>query len=584
MNVELLAPAQNLECAISAINYGADAIYIGANAFGARASAGNSLDDIEKIVNYAHKFYVKVFCTINTILDDNEIQQAKILIQNLYNIGVDAIIIQDMGILELAINNELAPIVIHASTQCDNRTLEKVQFFENVGLERVILARELSIKEIENICKNTNCEIETFVHGALCVSFSGQCYLSQSIGGRSANRGECAQPCRKKYSLVDEKGIFLAKDQHLLSLKDFNASEHLDKLAKIGVFSFKIEGRLKDENYIKNVVAFYCKKLEKFGKKTSSGTVFLDFEPDLKKSFNRGFCDYFLDGRKKIFNFESPKSIGEKIGKIEQVGKNYFVIKNNNLHAQDGLYFNGTGCLVNKVDGDKIYPNKMNEIKEGLIVYRNSDFEFEKQLKVSKSKRQISVKITVLDDKIEAIDEDNNSVALDFNVSNLANNQEKMKENFVKHLQKTGESDFFAETIAIKAKNLIFLPVSQINKLRNELFEKLMQKRLSNYPKKKQAKLQYAKFPEKQLDFRANVHNKLAKTFYEKCSCNIIENSIESGTSTKEKPIMTTKHCLKYAFNLCKKPINLYLIDEKNKKYELKFDCKNCQMQIFNCQ
>ena len=581
MKLELLAPAQNKECAISAINYGADAIYIGAKSFGARSSAGNSLKDIQEVVDYAHKFYVRVYCTINTILDDYEILDAQKLIEALYKINVDGIIVQDMGIYEFALEGKLPPIQLYASTQCNNKTLEKVEFFDKLGIERVILARELSLKEIEEICNNTTCEIETFVHGALCVSYSGQCYLSYSIGGRSANRGECAQPCRKKYTLIDDKGNILAKDKHLLSLKDFNASEHVEKLAKIGVTSFKIEGRLKDENYIKNVVAYYRQKLDKIGEKTSSGKVFLDFEPNVSKSFNRGFTDYFLEGRQKIFNFDTPKSIGEKIGKIEQVGKNYFVIKNNNLHAQDGLYFNETGCLVNKVEGNKIYPNKMFGIKEGLIVYRNSDVEFEKQLKNFKTKRQIAVNITVLEDKIEAIDEDNNKVSVLINSKEVANNKEKMKETLIHQLQKTGDSDFFCEKIGIKARNIPFLPISQINSLRRELFDKLMQERIKNYPKLEQKPLKYTDFPEKKMDFRANVHNKFAKRFYEKCNCKITETSLERGLSVKDKPLMTTKHCLKYAFNLCKKPINLYLIDEKNQHYKLKFDCKNCQMQIF---
>ena len=581
MKLELLAPAQNKECAISAINYGADAIYIGAKSFGARSSAGNSLKDIQEVVDYAHKFYVRVYCTINTILDDYEILDAQKLIEALYKINVDGIIVQDMGIYEFALEGKLPPIQLYASTQCNNKTLEKVEFFDKLGIERVILARELSLKEIEEICNNTTCEIETFVHGALCVSYSGQCYLSYAIGGRSANRGECAQPCRKKYTLIDDKGNILAKDKHLLSLKDFNASEHVEKLAKIGVTSFKIEGRLKDENYIKNVVAYYRQKLDKIGEKTSSGKVFLDFEPNVSKSFNRGFTDYFLEGRQKIFNFDTPKSIGEKIGKIEQVGKNYFVIKNNNLHAQDGLYFNETGCLVNKVEGNKIYPNKMFGIKEGLIIYRNSDVEFEKQLKNSKTKRQIAVNITVLEDKIEAIDEDNNKVSVLINSKEVANNKEKMKETLIHQLQKTGDSDFFCEKIGIKATNIPFLPISQINSLRRELFDKLMQERIKNYPKLEQKPLKYTDFPEKEMDFRANVHNKFAKRFYEKCNCQITETSLERGLSVKDKPLMTTKHCLKYAFNLCKKPINLYLIDEKNQRYKLKFDCKNCQMQIF---
>ena len=582
MKTELLAPAKNKECAYAAINFGADAIYIGANYFGARKKASNSISDIEQIVNYAHKFYVKVYCTINTILNNDEIIEAKNLIKKLYDINVDGIIVQDMGLIELAINNEIPPIPIFASTQCDNRTLEKIKFLENIGLPRVILARELSIPEIENICSNTQTEIETFIHGALCVSYSGQCYLSQTIGGRSANRGECAQPCRKTYTLIDEDNNIIAKNQYLLSLKDFNASKHVQKLVNIGVSSFKIEGRLKDKNYVKNVVAFYRNLLDKYSSKTSSGKVFLDFEPDVNKSFNRGFTDYFLDKRKVIYNFETPKSIGENIGIIEKVYNNHFIIKNHNLKAQDGLYFNGFGCLVNKVEGEKIFPNKMDEIKVGLTVYRNYDSEFEKKLQNSKTKRQISTDIEIFKDKITITDENNNTAFVKIQTKELAKNQEKIQEIFKKQFNKTGESYFYCNSIDIKSSELPFLPISEINELRRQLFDKLMQNRLKNYPKTIQNPLKYSTYPIKEMDYKANVHNDFAKNFYDKCQCNIIETSLESGTTLDKKPIMTTKHCLKYAFNLCKKNVNLFLIDEKNKKYPLKFDCKNCTMQIFN--
>ena len=283
---ELLAPAKDLKTGISAIKSGADAIYIGASEFGARHSAGNSVEDIKKLVEYAHLFNVKVHVTINTILTDEELKKAKILIEELYKIGVDAIIIQDMGITNLAIKGKLPPIVLHASTQCNNREKEKVKFLDKIGFSRVILARELSKEKIKEICENSNCEIETFIHGALCVSYSGQCYLSYYNGGRSANRGECAQPCRKKYSLTDEQGNILVKDKYLLSMKDFNASKHLKDLVDMGVKSFKIEGRLKDENYVKNVVLFYRKELDKISKKTSSGKIFTEIIPDTQKSFN----------------------------------------------------------------------------------------------------------------------------------------------------------------------------------------------------------------------------------------------------------------------------------------------------------
>lgn len=407
--VELLAPAKDKKTAIAAINSGCDAIYIGASNFGARKKVPNSLEDIKEIVDYAHKFYVKVHVTVNTVLTDDELFQAKELIRKLYDIGVDAVIVQDMGIFKLALDGELPPIVLHASTQCDNRTLEKVKFFDNMGISRVILARELSLEQIKEICQNSNTEIETFIHGALCVSYSGQCYFSHYIGGRSANRGECAQACRKKYTLVDENGKIIAKDKYLLSMKDFNASRHLKDLIDAGVKSFKIEGRLKDENYVKNVVAYYRQEIDKFARKTSSGKVFSDFEPDVRKSFNRGFTDYFLDGRKKCFNFESPKSLGEKLGKITKVGKDCFEL-NAEVSKQDGLYFNGQGCLVNNIEGRRIYPNKMDGIAVGVEVYRNFDSKFEKQLENSKIKRRIGVKFVCKNGVLNAQDEDGNFV------------------------------------------------------------------------------------------------------------------------------------------------------------------------------
>lgn len=586
--VELLAPAKDKKTAITAINSGCDAIYIGASNFGARKKVPNSLEDIKEIVDYAHKFYVKVHVTVNTILTDDEILKAKELIQKLYDIGVDAIIVQDMGIFKLAIDNELPPIALHASTQCDNRDLEKVKFFDDMGVSRVILARELSLEKIKEICANTNAEIETFIHGALCVSYSGQCYFSHYIGGRSANRGECAQACRKKYTLVDERGNIIAKDKYLLSMKDFNASRHLESLIDAGVKSFKIEGRLKDENYVKNVVAYYRQEIDKFAPKTSSGRVFLDFEPDVRKSFNRGFTDYFLDGRKRCFNFESPKSLGEKLGKITKVGKDYFEIGRTDykmaggqagikINSQDGLYFNGNGCLVNKVEGKKIYPNKMDGIVVGLEVYRNFDSKFEKQLESSKIKRQIGVKFSFKNGILTVIDEDENSVNFTIDSCEKAKNPEKMKENFITQLKKTGDSDFYVEAIEISGE-IPFMPISQINEIRRTILEKLMNERLKNYKRELQKPLKLSKFPKENLDYRANIHNQCAKEFYEKCGCEVCEMSAESGAFPKE--LMRTKHCLKFAFNMCKSPKKLFLIDEKGKKYPLMFDCKNCEMVV----
>lgn len=615
--VELLAPAKDKKTAIAAINSGCDALYIGASNFGARKKVPNSLEDIKEIVDYAHRFYVKVHVTVNTILTDNELVEARELIQKLYDIGVDAIIVQDMGIFKLAIDGKLPPIVLHASTQCDNRTLEKVKFFKELGVSRVILARELSVEQIKNICspflaedvRRTGegaIEIETFVHGALCVCYSGQCYLSYYIGGRSANRGECAQACRKKYSLVDDKGNIIAKDKYLLSMKDFNASKHLKELIDAGVKSFKIEGRLKDENYVKNVVAYYRREIDKLAQKTSSGKVFLDFEPDVKKSFNRGFTDYFLPltrtsdtlshtegnptGRgQDIYNFDTPKSIGEKLGRITRVGKDYFEL-DADVSKQDGLYFNGYGCLVNKVEGNKIYPNKMDGIAVGVEVFRNFDSLFEKQLENSRTKRRIGVKFIYSDGILKAVDADKNSVNIELQADEPPKNPEKMKENFINQLKKTGESDFYAEDIEI-ANDVPFMPVSKINELRRNILDMLMTERLKNYKREIQKPLKYTKFPQHKLDYRANIHNEQAKSFYENCGCTVCEMALESNPSTALRfpsiykggiELMRTKHCLKFAFNMCKSPQKLYLIDEKGQKYYLKFDCKNCEMMVLS--
>lgn len=581
--VELLAPAKDKNTAFTAINCGCDALYAGAISFGARKKAGNSIDDIKEIVSYAHKFYVRVYVTINTILDDEELVEAQRLIEKLYNIGVDAIIVQDAGIIKLALEGKIPPIEIHASTQCNNRTIEKVKFFSDMGISRIILARELSLEEIKFICQSVSADIETFIHGALCVSYSGQCYMSYHIGGRSANRGECAQACRKKYSLMNDKGKYFAKDKYLLSMKDFNASKYLKKLIDAGVKSFKIEGRLKDANYVKNVTAYYRNEIDKYALKTSSGKVFLDFEPDVHKSFNRGFTDYFLNGREKCYNFESPKSIGEKLGIIEKVSDKYFTIKGlkHKLHPQDGLFFDGKGCLINRIDGNKIFPNKIDGIISGKTIYRNFDFEYEKKLLNSKTKRRIAVKFYYKNNILTAVDEDRNVSEIKIEYSEAAKNPNKMKEIFHNQLSKTGESDFYIENIEIEG-SIPFLQISKINELRRDILTKLMTERLKNYPKILQKPLKTVKFPDKKLDYKANIHNKKAKEFYEACGCEVCSMSYESGGFADE--LMRTKHCIKYAFNMCKSPEKLFLADEKGIKYPLEFDCKNCEMIIKNCK
>ena len=581
---ELLAPAKDLKTGISAIKSGADAIYIGASEFGARHSAGNSVEDIKKLVEYAHLFNVKVHVTINTILTDEELKKAKILIEELYKIGVDAIIIQDMGITNLAIKGKLPPIVLHASTQCNNREKEKVKFLDKIGFSRVILARELSKEKIKEICKNSNCEIETFIHGALCVSYSGQCYLSYYNGGRSANRGECAQPCRKKYSLTDEQGNILVKDKYLLSMKDFNASKHLKDLVDMGVKSFKIEGRLKDENYVKNVVLFYRKELDKISKKTSSGKIFTEIIPDTQKSFNRDFTSYFLEKREDCYNFDTPKMRGEKIGKVKISGEGWFVLdKNFNLNPQDGIcYFKDndlTGCLINKSVNNKFYINKKTVIPKNTTLYRNIDSMFEKQLSNAKIERKIKINIEYQNGLIRFKDEDNNIAEYKITEQEKPNNEQKMRETLIKQLSKTGDSIFYAEEI--KTEGVIpFLPVSKINEIRRNLLEKLKTERIKNYKTEVQKPLKYEKYIKQKSDYHENIHNKEAAEFYEKCGSTITEYSIESQNNFNEKELMRTKHCIKYALNMCKSPKKLYLTDEKGKKYKLEFDCQNCEMVI----
>ena len=583
--VELLAPAQNLACAKAAIIYGADAVYIGANSFGARKNASNNLEDIKELVNFAHKYNVKIYVTVNTILNDNELKEAEKLINELYKIKVDALIIQDMGLLGL----NLPPIELHASTQCNIRTLEKVKFFEDIGIKRAVLARELSLEKIKEIKQNTNIELECFIHGALCVSYSGNCYMSAYIGGRSANRGECAQACRKKYSITDEKGNFIIKDKYLLSLKDLCLKDYIKELVDTGVKSFKIEGRLKDEAYVKNVVLYYRKLLDEFDK-TSDGVILSDFEPDINKTFNRGYTTYFIEKNKyDIFNFDTPKSTGEFLGVADKISKNGFGINTDKkISNGDGLCFfvDGElkGCYVNKIENNIIYPNIiLKNLKTGDKIYRNFDIEFEKTVKNSKTKRLIKTDL-VINDKEIILNDGIYSVKIPYRFDEIAQNKEKMIENIKSSFKKTGDSIFYIDEIQIKTDKIPFLKISYMNELRRKLFEFLEEKRVENYKTNFFEKTKYAKYRDEFKDYRLNIHNKKAKEFYEKCEVKNIEYSPESTKDFKNKEIMRTKHCLRRALNLCLKKGNAdklwFLIDEKNKKYPLLFDCKNCEMAI----
>ena len=578
MYTELLAPAKDKETAFAAIDCGADAVYMGASSFGARKNAANNLDDIREVVNYAHKFRVKVFITLNTILTDSELNEAVTLAGELDKIGVDALIVQDMGFLEKI---KTIGIPVHISTQADNRDLEKVSFFNNLGVARVVLARELSLKQIKEIHDaNPNLELEAFVHGALCVSYSGQCYLSQYIGGRSANRGECAQPCRKKYSVETVDGKIIAKDIYALCLKDFNASNRLKDMIDAGVYSFKIEGRLKDSNYVKNITAYYRHELDKYSQKSSSGKSIYPFKPNPQKSFNRGFTDYFLEKRKDCFSLNSPKSRGEYIGVISEVKNGCIKIcTDKTIHPQDGLTDGIDGFLVNKIENNYVYPNRPVKFKAGDKIYRNVDVEFEKQV-AQKVKRQIGVNINITDE-LTLVDEDGIKVSIPITGGEAAKNPEKMKETFVKQFSKTGESDFYIEDIKI-ASELPFMPVSRRNELRRSAFDKLMQKRLDEYKREEHKNLVYCPYYKSQIDYRGNVHNLSAKDFYKKCGAEVCEMSLETELPKHPVELMRTKHCIKYALGMCKSPEKLVLRDEYGKVYPLKFDCKKCEMSVLN--
>ncbi|MFZ3054521.1 MAG: U32 family peptidase [Minisyncoccales bacterium] len=591
--LELLAPAKDLKVGMAAINAGADAVYIGGPKFGARSAVGNSLKDIEELVEYAHQFLVKVYVTINTILYDKELDEAKDLIWKLYDLGVDGIIIQDMGILEM----DLPPIPLIASTQMDNYSLERIKFLEKIGLKRVILARELSLKQIEEIRKNTNLELESFVHGALCVGFSGRCYVSQYLSGRSANRGECIQACRLPYTLVDGDNEVIIKNKPLLCLKDFNLSDNLEELIDAGVTSFKIEGRLKDEDYVTNVVYYYRKKLDeiiskrKDLKRASSGIIFSDFIPDLEKTFNRSYTNYFLKGRQKDILSSTPKSRGKFLGLVRLIFKDCFVLDDNiKINNGDGICFfdkdgEMKGSNVNVVEGDKIYLNDMSGLSKGMEVYRNVDTQFLKSIKTER-KIQLSFLFKEESDSfsLNVLDEDGNSFVSKLLIKkNEAEKKEMAEENLKNHLSKLGGTPYVVKDIKVEWSKSYFIPISQLNEIRREAIEGISLERKKNY-KRNEFKIEKndTLFITDKLSYEWNVSNELARRFYERHGVKEIEPAFEIK---KGKKLMTTKHCLKYYLGFCPKEGGnvkepLYLINEKGQKFLLKFDCHNCQMEI----
>ncbi|MCF2593636.1 U32 family peptidase [Bacteroides caecigallinarum] len=599
--IELLAPAKNLECGIEAINHGADAVYIGAPRFGARAAAGNTIEDIKALVDYAHIYNVRIYVTVNTILHDEELPETEKMIWELYRAGVDALIIQDMGITRL----NLPPIALHASTQMDNRTPEKVKFLSDIGFRQVVLARELSLDEIRKIhdtCPETL--LEVFIHGALCVSYSGQCYVSQACYGRSANRGECAQFCRLAFDLVDSNGKTIEQNKHLLSLKDMNQSDNLEALLDAGATSLKIEGRLKDVSYVKNVTAYYRQKLDSIFKyrkeyiRASSGTVKTTFTPQLDKSFSRGFTDYFLRGRNPgIFSFSTPKSLGEEVGTVKEIRGNYFTVAGvKSFSNGDGLcYIDDNGRLhgfrVNRVENNKLFPQDMPRLKPKTRLYRNFDQEFEKLMQRKSAERKIAVDICLAENNfgftLSLMDEDENNISL-----TLQRAKEPARtpqaDNLRNQLGKLGNTPFEAKDIKIDLSDNWFIPSSELSELRRNAVEKLLEVRRINYRREVfRMKETKSKFPVSTLTYLGNVMNSSAAEFYKNHGVLKVMPAFE-----KEQPrdavLMFCKHCIRYSMGWCpvhhkvRSPFRepYYLVSSDGRRFRLEFDCKQCQMKV----
>lgn len=603
--IELLSPAKNLECGMAAVEHGADAVYIGASQFGARAAAGNSIEDIAALVAYAHRFRVKVYVALNTVLTDAQLPLAEQLIWDIYHAGADALIIQDMGILKL----NLPPIVLHASTQTDNRTPQKVKFLQDAGISRVVLARELSLKQISEIASQTSVELEAFVHGSLCVSYSGQCYMSEAMSGRSANRGECAQYCRLPYQLYDAEGNRLARSKHLLSLKDLDLSGHLEELMEAGITSFKIEGRLKEVDYVKNITAYYRKKLdeiihhqtEKKYVQASSGTTTFFFEPNPEKSFRRSSTDYFLHGRHHgIIQPETPKSLGEPIGLVRFAGNNYIdIMTEKELHNGDGLCFiNAQGELVgfkvNRAENKRVYPFEMPRIENGTQVYRNQDHEFDKILKGKTAERKIKTTVDFIETtngfSIKIADESGVEVATTFPYKKEpARKTEGIEENIINQLSKTGNTIFETGEVSVSINQPWFFPSSVLNEWRRISFEKFEEQLLASYVRELPVQTVPANYPEEKLTYLGNVTNKLSEQFYLEHGVKEVSPGFEIKAE-KGVPLMFTKHCIKYEMGWCPREGNKSAVKEplflenNGQKFRLSFDCVKCEMQISKCE
>ena len=627
--IELLSPAKNLEVGIAAINHGADAVYIGGPSFGAREKVGNSIEDIEALCKHAALFDAKVYVTMNTLLYDSELEDARKLAYDCWNAGVDALIVQDMALL----NMDMPPIALHASTQCHNIEAEKVKFLEDVGFSQVVLARELSIEQIKDIRSKTTVPLEYFVHGALCVSYSGQCYLSHVIGGRSANRGACAQPCRLSWNLENAEGKRLISNRHLLSLRDLNNSKNIEELIDAGITSFKIEGRLKDIDYVKNVTAYYRNKIDEVIAKrddlcrSSRGESSPSFYPAPEKSFSRGFTDYFIHGRQKYIDAPySPKSMGEYLGTIEKIKNKSITIRTGKeLHNGDGLCFldrenNLLGFNVNAVAENKTRSlsqtitsntdiSMATRFKiEGSKIFRNHDNVWEKELEKSNGnrKQKISLRFTDTEDgfalSAKLYNEDSEYVTTNISIDKeVAINTEKALDNIKSKLSQWGDTEFSVEEIDVEfgqqttdngqqtLSTAYFIRASVLGEMKKDLVEKLKSYLIEKHRNERDRRdvtpvASNVIYPKESLTYLGNVINEKSREFYKRHGVEIIEDGLEKLRSGDELVVMTTKHCVRYANNICSKEIgkpatSLYLANDKG-RFRLDFDCRNCCMKV----
>ncbi len=602
--IELLSPAKDADTGIAAIKCGADAIYIGANKFGARDSAGNNISEIQRLCEFAHQYFARVYVTLNTLLYDQELSAAEKLINRLYKYDVDAVIIQDMGLLEL----ELPDIPIFASTQMNCSTIEKIIFLEKAGFSRVILPRELSLDEILHISKNTNIELEYFVHGALCTGVSGNCYMSYALGGRSGNRGQCAQPCRKKYTLMDNNKNIISKNCHFLSLKDLNLSSNLGELLNAGISSFKIEGRLKNIPYVSNITAFYNDILKNIEtdigfKRSSSGSVIPGFLPNPFKTFNRGYTKYCINAKPEdCVSLFSPKSTGEIMGKVTMSYKDSFILDSaSDITGSDGVCFfndnnvlNGTKIIRKK--GKKIYPERMDGVRTGTVIYRNHDSKFIKLLETVPAERKINLVIRISETDtgitIEGVDEDQVRAVVKLDMEkDIADNRIKMMKNINKNFKRLGKTIFNCQKIDVLLDQMLFVPLSILNKLRRDLVVEMLKERKNKRPvmharffNKTMCTADYFK---KKLDYKDNVLNEKAEAFYKKHGVTEIKSSIEKNSGKIESPLMSTRYCILKETGRCgggkeiEQMDDFILIDEDGNRFKIVFRCDDCGMDIY---